>query len=282
MFLKQRAFPLRSALLPVSLLLTLGGVTGCVTAGTHEALEQRYSDEQKRTLTLQAELDHAKRQVDQLEAERSALQSSLLDVQRAKASVLSDNKHLEASVEQMQQALAELDARKRAAEARVQEFRDLLARFKPLMDTGKLTVKIVDGRMVVVLATDVLFASGQAKLSAEGQQAIQEVGALLASLGDKRFQVEGHTDSVPIKSKLFPSNWELAAARALTVVKTMIEVGMSPERISGASFGEYKPTATNETAEGKTLNRRIEIVLVPDLSTLPGFEELNQVQAPGT
>lgn len=269
--------------------LWLGGVlavgtlaTGCVSSGTHEALEQRYTDEQKKTATLEAELDQARRRVDQLEAERSALQASLSDALKAKAAMLSDNNQLSANIEQMQQALQELDARKRAAEARVQEFRDLIARFKPLVDTGKLTVKIVDGRMVVVLATDVLFASGQAKLSDGGKSAIQEVAGLLAGLGDKRFQVEGHTDSVPISSRQFPSNWELAAARALTVVKTMVESGMNPAHVSGASYAEFKPAASNETNEGKAQNRRIEIVLVPDLSTMPGFEELNKVQSPGT
>jgi chemotaxis protein MotB len=256
-------------------------LAGCVTAGTLEELQRRYSDEQRRATTLETELDLAKRRVDALEAERAALQSSLAQAQRDKASMLSDNTQMAANIEQMQQALRELDERKRAAEARVQEFRDLVARFKPLVDTGKLTVKIVDGRMVVVLATDVLFASGSAKLSEAGTSALREVATLLAQLGDKRFQVEGHTDSVPISSRTFPSNWELAAARALTVVKTMVDAGMAPQRISGAAFGEFKPAASNETKEGQAQNRRIEIVLVPDLSGRPGFEELKKLQTEG-
>jgi len=263
-------------------LLLAALATGCVSSGTHEQLQARHTDEQKKTATLEAELDQARRRIDQLDQERSALQASLSEAQKAKAAMLTDNNQLSANIEQMQQALMELDVRKRAAEARVQEFRELVARFKPLVDTGKLTVKIVDGRMVVVLATDVLFGSGSAKLSETGKAGIQEVAVLLASLGDKRFQVEGHTDSVPIKSSQFPSNWELAAARALTVVKTMVESGMVAERISGASYAEFKPAASNETPEGKAQNRRIEIVLVPDLSTMPGFEELNKVQSPGT
>ena len=75
------------------------------------------------------------------------------------------------------------------------------------------------------------------------------------------------------------SNWELAAARALTVVKTMVEAGLPAERISAASYGEHKPARANDSQEGKAANRRIEIVVVPDLSSLPGFDELKRASA---
>jgi chemotaxis protein MotB len=81
---------------------------------------------------------------------------------------------------------------------------------------------------------------------------------------------------VPIKTEKYPSNWELASARALTVVRTMIGAGMPATRVSAASYGEFKPVAANDGADGKKANRRIEIVVVPDLSNLPGFEELKQ------
>jgi len=150
----------------------------------------------------------------------------------------------------------------------------LLRKFKKLIDAGKLKVKIVDGRMVVELATDVLFDSGSAKLSDAGKAAIVEVSQVLATIGERSFQVEGHTDNVPIATAQYPSNWELAAGRALTVMKTMIESGMPAARISAASYGDQRPVKSNDTAEGKAANRRIEIVLVPDLSGLPGFDEL--------
>ena len=98
----------------------------------------------------------------------------------------------------------------------------------------------------------------------------------LSTIPERRFQVEGHTDNVPIKTAQFPSNWELAAARALIVTKTMVEAGLPGERVSAASFGESKPAVSNDTPDGKAQNRRIEIVVVPDLSTLPGFDELQK------
>ncbi|MGC4116718.1 MAG: OmpA family protein [Myxococcales bacterium] len=129
--------------------------------------------------------------------------------------------------------------------------------------------------MVVALASDVLFASGQSKLSKDGEAAIAEVAKLLAEIPDRKFQVEGHTDNVPPKPPM--TNWDLAAARSITVVRTMVEAGMPANRISAASFGEFKPAKDNDSQEGKAANRRVEIVVVPDLSSLPGFDELKRV-----
>jgi len=182
---------------------------------------------------------------------------------------------LQADVATLERALAEMQAREDIAKARVAAYQDLVARFAALIDAGTLRVQIVDGKMIVNIGTDILFPSGSAELSKEGQAALPKVGAVLAELSDNMYQVEGHTDYVPIKTTKYPSNWELASARAMTVVRSLTGAGVTPSHISAASFAEYKPAATNDTPEGKQANRRIEIVVVPDLSKLPGFEELN-------
>ena len=82
---------------------------------------------------------------------------------------------------------------------------------------------------------------------------------------------------MPIHTEQFPSNWELASARALNVVRTLQEGGVPVGRLSAASFAENRPVDTNKTKEGKAANRRIEIVVVPDLSLLPGYEELEKL-----
>lgn len=201
-------------------------------------------------------------------------QIKLLEEQMMSAA--KDRGQLKNTVEEMRKALDEMRAREEEQKKRLQEFQDLTARFKKLIDAGTLSVRIIDGKMVVSLGSDVLFSSGSAKLSAQGTQTIKEISAQLANIG-KSYQVEGHTDDVPIATAMFPSNWELASARALTVVKTMIDAGMPTERVSAASFGKFHPIADNKTKEGKASNRRIEIVIVPDLSSLPGYEELQKV-----
>lgn len=267
--------------LPLILLLA----SGCLVPKKKYDALQAELDTTKSSLTkTQGDLDAAKRVGVDLQTALSAEQAkvaSLSDqiskLNTEKVALLNDKSSLKSSVEEMQKALDELNERKAAAEARVNEYKNLLAKFKSLIDAGKLKVKIVDGRMVVELATDVLFSSGSAALSDTGKAAIVEVSQVLATIAGREFQVEGHTDNVPIKTAQFPSNWELAAARSLTVVKTMIEAGMPANRVSSAAFSEYHPVAGNDTPEGKSANRRIEIVVVPDLSTLPGFDELEKL-----
>lgn len=272
---------------------------GCVTQGTFDALktesdekqhqlearnatvreyeqktamlERSLTEEKRRSVELSEALAEEQRRAQDL-AERSA------KLEKDLATQLKDRTTLEASVSDMTNALTELQKRKEQAEARIAEFRSLLAKFKSLIDAGKLKVKIVDGRMVVVLATDVLFGSGSASLSRDGKAAIAEVATLLASIPKRSFQVEGHTDNVPIATAQYPSNWELAAARSITVLKTMVDAGMPADRISAASFGDSRAVTSNETPEGRAQNRRIEIIIVPDLSSLPGFDELQKVE----
>ena len=92
-------------------------------------------------------------------------------------------------------------------------------------------------------------------------------GAVLSQIDDKQVQVSGHTDNTPVGGKLtaqFPSNWELSAARAINVVRFLSEKGgVPPQRLVASGYGEYQPIASNKSAQGKSLNRRIEIVLAP-------------------
>src|SRR5687767_6754677 len=174
----------------------------------------------------------------------------------------------------MTEALEDVAARKLEADKRVAEYKDMLARFRTMIDAGKLDVHVVDGRMVLTMPVDILFDSGSTKLSNEGRGSLLEVGAALAPITDKRFQVEGHTDDVPIHNERFESNWELAAERALVVVHTLADAGVSSPQLSAASFGEYQPRVSNAEDTGRAANRRIEIVVLPDLTGLPGAAEL--------
>jgi chemotaxis protein MotB len=235
--------------------------------------EKATQAQQQKQAELQAELDHQKDNVRDLQERLAALHKQL-------ATTVKDRSSLESSVSEMTAALAELEQRKEEADARLAELRSVLDKFRALIHAGKLKVKVVDGKIVVVLASDVLFGSGSAALSKDGKAEIAEVSKLLASLPKRKFQVEGHTDNVPIGTAQYPSNWELAAGRSITVAKTMIEAGMPAGRVSAASFADAQPAASNDTAEGRAANRRIEIILVPDLSTLPGFDELNRAGLP--
>jgi len=265
------------------LALTLTALVACVGKGKYKESQTALAAEQEASAAKQAELEQHQAQSDatiaELEAERDAAAAEVTRLNDEKAKMIADTKSLEASVAEMEDALAEAQERKAEADKAVRAFHDLVERFQALIESGKIEVTIVDGRMVVQLATDVLFSTGSATLSADGEKAIGEVGAVLADIPDRRYQVEGHTDNVPIATERFPSNWELASARSLVVVRELIEAGVAASAVSGASFGDTRPVAANDTPEGKSSNRRIEIVVVPDLSYLPGTEELEALSA---
>lgn len=244
------------------------------------ARDQSITDLSTALKAAEADVVSLRAAIAEREATLTGLRAQLDELTAEKAALVNDKARLKTTIDETAKALRELQERKAQAEARVAQYRDLLARFKALIDAGRLKVKIADGRMVVELATDVLFASGKADLSDAGKTAVAEVGAVLAGMADRKFQVEGHTDNDPIKTAQFPSNWELASARAITVVRALVTAGVAPDRVSAAAYGEFRPVAANTSPEGKSANRRIEITVVADLSQLPGFEELQNLSTP--
>jgi len=143
---------------------------------------------------------------------------------------------------------------------------ELVGSLKGEIEAGEIQIRRMKDRLSVNLESKVLFDSGKADLKGSGIEVLRKVGAQLAKIEGKRIQIEGHTDNDPIGGKLkekFPTNWELSASRALAVVHFLqSEVGIDAQRLSGAGYGEYQPAALNDTAEGKAVNRRIEIVLL--------------------
>ena len=259
------------------LILSLLSAGACVSKKKYTELETQLSAAEGQLSTKTSEAMSLQQALAAEQANVTSLNSQIAALEARNTALLSDKSELDASVQQMQAALAELAARKSEADARLAEFQTLLVKFKTLIDAGQLEIKIVAGRMVLVLPTDILFGSGSAALSKEGKQAILDVASVLATIADREFQVEGHTDDVPISTEQFPSNWHLAAARAIGVVKTLEEGGVPVNRLSAASLAENRPVDTNKTKEGKAANRRIEIVVVPDLSQLPGYAELEKM-----
>jgi chemotaxis protein MotB len=196
---------------------------------------------------LRAELERQGKNVDQLLASKGALASSL---------------------EQARARLEELRRAQAAAEARASLFRDLALRLKKMTDAGDLEIALRSGRMVLVLPTDVLFEPGKAKVGARGREALSQVASVLAIFKERRFQVAGHTDNDPIRYSGFASNWDLATERALQVVNVLTESGMKPTALSAAGYGEFDPVVANDSPEHKAKNRRIEIVLQPNIDEL--------------
>ena len=205
---------------------------------------------------LKERLEKLGQNVDKLSTERGQLQAGLTD---AKA------------------RLEELRKQKAAAEARLQIFRNLVDKLRAMIDAGQLKVITREGRMLIALPDDVLFDSGKAEVKPQGQEALAKVAQVLSTIAERRFLVAGHTDNVPIRSGRYRSNWDLSAARAIEVTLFLVAKGMKPQALAAAGFGEFDPIAQNDTPEHRTQNRRIEIVLQPNISDLPPLDGIDAV-----
>jgi chemotaxis protein MotB len=233
-------------------------------------------DDLRADIGRRAELEDSLRDVmSDLREEIASLEQRRRDLEGRLQSAADEVHRLEVVLSERGAEYDALQARLQALAAVEQEVRDrnriyedVIGRFRSLIDAGQLNVVIDRGRMVIQLPQDILFPSGSATLSTDGARTLREVASVLVTLEGRAFQVEGHTDNVPIATAQFPSNWELSSARALSVVRILIQGGVPPESMSGAGYGEYQPVASNDDRESRSLNRRIEIVMLPNLDLI--------------
>jgi chemotaxis protein MotB len=214
------------------------------------------------------------------QAERDKCKDQSKDQSSQDAAELARMKQQSDSAQSSQAATAaeleELRKQKAAAEARVALFNDFVKRFKSMIDAGHIKIATRRGRIVLQLKNDVLFDRGKTEIKPEGKKALTEIAQGLRSIAGRTFQVAGHTDGTPIKTKEFASNWELSTARAVEVVKLLVASGVNPAAVSASGYGEFDPVASNASADGQAKNRRIEITLQPnveELIAMPGLKE---------
>jgi chemotaxis protein MotB len=223
-----------------------------VPSAEYDAKSKEAEASKQQVTQLQQQLANDEQQITQLKNSLGLAQSAAItDEQKA-------------ALEEAKKAIAEAQERGKLVD-------DLQTKFKRMIDAGHLKVITRHGRVVLQLHNDVLFDPGEADIKPAGKQAIAEVAATLRSVGGKRFQVAGHTDTQAItsdKKKQFPTNWELSTARAISVVKLLTSEGVDPTVLSAAGYGPYDPVASNATADGQAKNRRIEITLVPHVPNL--------------
>lgn len=141
---------------------------------------------------------------------------------------------------------------------------------------SEVTFRVEERGLVITVVSDrVLFAPGSADLTPDSDVVVDALALALARIPN-RLTVEGHTDSRPISTVRFPSNWELSVGRASTVLRALVERhGFGPDRLNAAGYADQRPTGTNETAEGRAANRRVEIV-VHRAATGPGGDPFDE------
>ena len=234
-------------------------VAGCVPEGKYDAAMKTAAD-------ANAALADAQKKIAADEAQIAQLQS---DLAACTGKPVPEDHSAELTAQ-----LEELRKQKAAADARAALFNEFVAKFKKMIDAGRLRIGVRRGRIVLSLHNDVLFDEGKTDLKPAGKQALTEIAQTLRTVSARSFQVAGHTDNLPIKSKEFPSNWELSTERAVVVVKFLAQQGVNSGVLSAAGYSEFDPAAPNTDAAGRSKNRRIEISLVPNIEELISLPEL--------
>lgn len=146
----------------------------------------------------------------------------------------------------------------------------------------QVKLQMMEKGLVITVVGDLLFDSGKAKIRREAHSLLDKVATVLKdNMASFNVGIEGYTDNVPIKHSAWKSNWELSTARALSVLHFLVkEKGVEPERLSAIGFGEYHPVASNDSREGRSLNRRVEIVIQPKLTKIKeGDSEVKESKA---
>ncbi len=240
---------------------------GCVTRGTYDLKAKEAESLAAKTEDLQAQVKGLAAEVEGLKTERAALQTSL---QQEKTARQQEKEAAQKDIAALQAKIDELSPKAEKAEQlekATQTYEDLKKKLEKEIQEGQVQITEMKNRLTVTMVDQILFASGSAQVGKKGKAVLDKVVTILKDVKDKRIEVDGHTDNVPIVSSLktrFPTNWELSTARATEVVRYLQERGgIDPRLLSASGFSEFQPVASNDTEEGKHKNRRIEIVLLP-------------------
>jgi len=282
---------LNKSLLPMMLLVVACTLTGCVSTGRFEQKEQEAQSLDKRLQDLQQQYMELNKENGALKAQVEKLTGRVAELSREKEQLVAERGDLSAilklsntesvtKVSELSQLISDLErdnsrlreeitvtqrSREESAQKTSKSYEELLEKMKTEISKGGVTISELQGKLTVDLKSAILFDSGSAEVKPAGLEVLQKVIDVLKDVQGKVVRIEGHTDNGPVSGALaakYPTNWELSAARAISVARYLQIRGIDPSLLSAVANGEYRPVASNDTPEGKARNGRIEIVLV--------------------
>ncbi|HIX21694.1 MAG: OmpA family protein [Parabacteroides sp.] len=266
----------------VAVLLLLGS-TSCVTKKKYLLAENGRLEALQREETLKKQLVDCRDENDQLSARLTQLMRDTADMRRNIRSyreMLNTNLGEQDKLnELLTKKMQELDERERTINqlqdlinAQNEKVQNILKSVKDALmgfSSDELSVREENGKIYVAMSDKLLFQSGSATVDKRGKEALAKLAEVLNKQKDVDVNIEGHTDTKPIHTARFADNWDLSVIRATSVVRILTkEYGVSPMQIVPSGRGEYLPVADNETTEGRSKNRRTEIIIAPKLDEL--------------
>lgn len=262
-------------------------LAGCVAEDKYlakvaeaEQLQRKYQDESQKNADLAVKVAELSGRMGVLEEESRQLSERVraeeVNLSTKQVDLLAAQRRLEeqqALIQQLVRSKVLLEKAKAELEKKSGEYAQLSQALRAEIAAGQIELSELRGRMTLRLRDQVLFASGSAAINREGRAALDHVAGALRGIRGRTVRVEGYTDDVPTgPSGPYPSNWELSTARAVAVVRHLQERGVDPTLLAAAGYGEFHPVASNTTPEGRSQNRRIEIVLAASVEGMPPLE----------
>lgn len=288
---------MKKIILPAIVLATIMmSTTSCVTKKKYVEMEDLYLSSVAENKKLSNQLKNTSESLTDCESNNSYLSSQVASLNKMKKDLqtkidnyeqlinsnLSENDKLshalrqkEAEINSKAARITELEKMIKDQEQKVQELLNNVEKALLGFDSDELTVTKKNGKVYVALSDKLLFQSGRANVDKRGKEALGKLAEVLNKQSDIDILIEGHTDSQPISTAQFKDNWDLSVIRATSVVRILTkDYNVNPLQIQPIGRAEFVPVADNETKEGRSKNRRTEIILAPRLDKL--FEMLQK------
>jgi len=251
-------------------------LTSCVAKSRFEALEQQ----------MQTAMDDNKKKMDMLQgmyndadSEKNKCIKELAELHVTHKKLEKDNRDLAEKANQILHETEDLklELKKKQSIIQLQEGvikqinetkNKIETTLKKQIEKQEIKIEDMEGKIKVTFIDKILFDSGSSSINEKGKSLLLDIAGTLKEDTLHYIRVEGHTDNIPIGKNtlkaVFPTNWELSVARATAVVRFLQESGeVQPQKLSACGYSYYRPVATNDTVEGRSQNRRIEIILIP-------------------
>lgn len=245
----------RLSLVFCSLLLIL---SACVSKSKYMQLEQNLADTQKTLENRETRLIYTEESREKCIDSLADYQGRLKESEKGALQLHEQLTLKESTIDEQTKVIRQLHATKKKIESSLRE----------QIEAREIRIEEIEGKLKVTLVDKILFDTGSVLINKRGKEVLSDLADSIRGNKDQNIVVEGHTDDVPIGLALiekYPTNWELSAARAIEVVRFLQEKGwLEPERLAASAFSYYRPVSTNDTADGRRQNRRIEIILLPE------------------
>jgi chemotaxis protein MotB len=263
-------------------------LVSCVPARRLKASDAALQSARSDSASLAAKVADQQASIGQLKQQIGDLNKKISDLTNRAGQLSTDaaNKQSQLSLSEqelanqkkrLEQLQALMDQQKRATQEIRKKMSDALVGF----NSNELTVSIKNGKVYVSLQENLLFPSGSAVVNPKGKQALSKLADVLNVNPDITVDIEGHTDSIPIRGR-YQDNWDLSTARANSIVRVLTnDYKVDPNRVIASGHSQFDPVQSNTTADGRALNRRTEIILSPKLDELFKLLETNPDTAAG-